>query len=758
MRFTLGFFLSVLSFAAPAAAQEPGPTGSVRGLVRERGGAGLADALLTVAGTTLGGRSGPDGRFEIRGVPAGTHVVRAERVGYGVGTVSVVVPAGGSAAVELALETEAVEVGGVTVIGSRAEAAEVRAELRRVPGGVALVEAPQIRATRQANFHDVLRFTPGVYVQPRFGAADESQLSIRGSGLRNNFHLRGVNVLVNGMAYRNADGFTDFESLELLTTQSIQVYKGGNALRYGGSTLGGAINLETQTGYTASRLNAFGEGGTYGFFKGQVSSGGTRGAFDYYASYARTSLDGYRDWSDQQRDRVNLHAGYLLSQSVDVRGFYFFANVAEHLPGALTQAELEADPTQAAPGNQASRWGRDYTLHHVGVQLRSQLTPAQRLEIAPYFQYRDIDHPIFQVIAQVSRDFGAEVRYTNTAPLGGRDHRLTLGIQPVYGNVDNRRYVNVAGEHGALTKDQREEVNALALYAEDQLALGSRLAAVLGVRYDHSTRSAEDHFLSDGDQSDERTFDAVLPKVGALYRLGDGDATLFANASRSFEPPLLFELNSFTVPGFIDLRGQDAWQFEVGSRGRSGSFSWDVSLYDVELRDEILNVNVEPFPGAGFTVPTYSNADRTRHYGLEAALGLEGERVSARVAYTYARYRFVEDSSFEGNDIPGQPAHTIQAQVSYRHPVGLSITPTLEWVPQSFYVNSANTDRNDTWATLGLRAEGMVPRYRFSVFAAVQNLTDVADYSPSVQVDNAAGRYYEPGDRRTFYAGLRWLP
>ena len=118
---------------------------------------------------------------------------------------------------------------------------------------MALVESRELRSTRQANLHDVLRLTPGVYVQPRFGAADESQISIRGSGLRNNFHARGVNLLVNGMPYRNADGFTDFESLELLNTEAIEVYKGANALRYGGSTMGGAINLHTKTGYTACR-------------------------------------------------------------------------------------------------------------------------------------------------------------------------------------------------------------------------------------------------------------------------------------------------------------------------------------------------------------------------------------------------------------------------------------------------------------------------------------------------------------------------
>src|SRR6185503_18114568 len=76
----------------------------------------------------------------------------------------------------------------VTVIGSRSDLAEERARVLRVAGGIAIVSGAELRATRQANLHDVLQFTPGVYIQPRFGVADESQVSIRGSGLRNNFH------------------------------------------------------------------------------------------------------------------------------------------------------------------------------------------------------------------------------------------------------------------------------------------------------------------------------------------------------------------------------------------------------------------------------------------------------------------------------------------------------------------------------------------------------------------------------------------
>ena len=67
-------------------------------------------------------------------------------------------------------------------------------------------------------------------IRPRFGnVADESQISIRGSGLRNNYHLRGLTLLLDGFPLNNADGFGDFEAAELLATKRVEVYKGANA-------------------------------------------------------------------------------------------------------------------------------------------------------------------------------------------------------------------------------------------------------------------------------------------------------------------------------------------------------------------------------------------------------------------------------------------------------------------------------------------------------------------------------------------------
>ena len=722
-------------------------------------------AAVFLDGTKVNVRSDATGRFVIENVSPGSHTVEVRLQGYGSATQSVDVTSGMQARIAFSISPAVTALASVTVIGTKTDLAETRKRIAQIPGSVALIEPADIRGTRQANLKDVLSFTPGVYVQSRFGAADESQISVRGSGLRNNFHARGINLLVNGMPYRNADGFTDFESLELLTTEAIEVYKGANALRYGGSTLGGAINLTTKTGYTSSPISAFAEGGSFGFYKAQLESGKARNGLDYYASYARTSLDGYRNWSDQKRDRVNLHAGFSLSPRLDSRIFYFFGHVQEHLPGSVDRATLENAPRTAVANNITNRWGRNYDLHHVGLQIRSQLTANQRLEVSPYMQYRDIDHPIFEVISQISRDAGVEARYENVAPISGFANRLTIGLQYANENMDNRQYQNVRGEHGNLTKDQKDRVATSALYAENVLNITPKLAAVVGARVEHTTRRSKDFFLANGDQSDKRTFKPLTPRAGVTYSLG-ANTQLFGNASRTYEPPLLLELNSLSVPGFIKLDGQSAWQYELGGRGRRFGLAWDVSAFDVELENEILNINVQPFPNAPFTVPTYRNSPRTRHSGIEAGAAyqipggifMQGDirdHVEARFAYTYSRFRFVEDSLYGGNDIPGAPNHHASIELKYWHPSGFSIAPTFELVPRSYFVDSRNTVRNDAWNTVGMRAEWASQTTGLTAFVAGQNLTN-RRYSASVQVDNAAGNYYEPADARSFYAGLRW--
>lgn len=739
---------------------------TISGRVTSDSGQALRGATVLVIELDKLTMTDENGHYRFIDLPDGAYSLRIRHLGFETETSTLSVTSG-TVVLDATLAALPIELQSITVIGGNDEYRRLRENMNQIPGSVALISPQEIRNTRQANLKDVLRFVPGVWTQPRFGSADESQVSVRGSGLRNNFHLRGINLLINGMPYRNADGFTDFESLELLTTDNVQVYKGGNALRYGGSTLGGAINLETKTGYTAPPVSLYGQAGSFGFYKTQLSSGQVLGDYNYYASYARTKMDGYRNYSGQTRDRFNLHLGKVLSPSLNARLFYLYAWVEEDLPGSLTHDEMHDEPRQATANNVTNRWGRDYSLHHLGVQIRGKLSSSTTLDFSPYVQYRDIVHPIFQVIDQISRDFGVEARLEHNSLFFNRNNELIIGLQWATGNIDDRRYINAGGKSGATTKDQENRAGTHSIYAEDVLEVTERLSTVVGVRADRSVREIQvDNFLSDGDQADKRRYDYLMPKVGVLYRFNSSGGQLYANASRSVEPPILAELNSLTVAGFLDIKAQDAWQYEIGLRGALESWAWDISAFDIELKNEIINSNVQPFPNAPFTVPTYRNVGRSRHLGLEVGLGFATQAlreksamqhgVGVRAAYTFAQCKYVNDPVYNNNHIPGLPDHTLQAELTLRHRAGVTIRPTLEWVPNSYHVNSQNTDMNHRWFTLGVRGEFAIPKWGTNLFIEARNLTDEV-YSASVNVDNGNARYYEPADARSVYAGFTWI-
>jgi iron complex outermembrane recepter protein len=657
---------------------------------------------------------------------------------------------------------------------------QAREEIRRVPGGADVVGEQQIKDSRASNLQDVLELVPGVWIRPRMGAADESQLSIRGSGLRNNFHLRGVNVLLDGFPYGNADGFADFESLELLDTKRVEVYKGANALRFGGNTLGGAINFVTKTGADAGTVEVRSEAGSFGFFKNHLATGRVYGPFDLYLGLTAVDLDGYREHSDQVRRRVYSSWGYRLPGGTTVRLDLNDVRSEEKLPGALTQQELDRDPRRADPANLNLRLAaaRDYDYTRGALTLRTPLSETQTLEWATQLNYQDLHHPLaFAVIDDTTYSYSTELRWILAAPLFDRGNRLTAGLQYFGTRQIDANLTNLAGAPAALTKNQFNIANSVGLYAEEQLDVTPAFTAALGGRGQYSTREVRDRFLRDGagdrdfNDSDSVDFLSFSPRAGFVWRAGR-TAQVYGNASRSYEPPLLLEL---TAPGQLQgdlgqLAAQKAWQFEIGTRGDLGKrLGWDLSVYDIELWDEIQNVNVQPFPGAPFTIPRFRNIDRSRHTGLEAGadlllvedvarrigLGTGGDSLRLRAAYTFSRFVFVDDRNFGNNDLPGAPRHFVRAELRYDHAAGVWFAPSVETVPHGYDVNSENDARTQAYTTVGARLGYTYKPWQLSAFVEGRNLNDVA-YTSSVVVDAANRRFFEPADGRAFYGGLEW--
>ncbi len=181
----------------------------------------------------------------------------------------------------------------------------------------------------------MLDYVPGVFAQPKWG--EDTRLSIRGSGLSRNFHLRGMQLYMDGIPINTADGYGDFQEIDPTAYRYIEVYKGANALRFGANSLGGAINFVMPTGRDASPRGARRYRQLRLSHAAQASSGGVAGPVDYFVTGSAQEADGFRDHSGGERARQRQ---CRLSSSDDVETrFYINANCVASASPAGDEAD-----------------------------------------------------------------------------------------------------------------------------------------------------------------------------------------------------------------------------------------------------------------------------------------------------------------------------------------------------------------------------------------------------------------------------------
>ena len=630
--------------------------------------------------------------------------------------------------------------------------ADARQRLSETPGGVSVVAAESYENRFALALDDMLRDAPGVFAQKKWGG--DIRLSIRGSGLGNANHNRGLLLAQDGLPLNEADGYGDSQIADPLITRYVEVYRGGNALRFGGATLGGAVNMVTPTGETAPydlRLRL--DGGAFGMLREHVAAAGETGAWDGFVAMTNQTGQGPRPQSQQNIQFASLNLGRDLGERAEVRLILNGADIKQEIPGALTRAQFDADPDQATAGNIANDYARDVRALRTAATLNWDIASDLSLSAGAYGIWKNLEHPIFQVIAQESRNYGLFAKLDWAGEIAGRRADAYGGLWARQGDLDSHFYVNRAGSRGDLRSVSYQNARALDLFGEGRLFLTDQLAIVAGATYGVAERDYDSRAVpgvaGTFNLEASRNFDWVAPRIGLLWEAPDG-AQLFANVTRSVEPPNFGSLSP-TNAGFAPVDAQEALTYEAGARGRRGAFTWDVTLYHAELEKELLQFSVSQDRPA-----TTFNAEETYHRGIEAALDWRfAPAWRLRQTYAWSDFAFRDDPQYGDNRLPVAPEHLYRAELRYEAPQGWFVAPSVEWTPQGAFVDFANTTRAPSYAVAHINA-GWTFRPGLSVFVDLRNVTDEA-YVSNVQPVIAAGAAtaaYWPGDRRSLFAGL----
>lgn len=225
--------LACLAFTAPSVSAQG--TGQITGVVTGTAGAPVAGARVVVVGTTRAANTGPDGRYTIPGVPAGTQQVRVEQLGFAGQTRAVTVAAGLAATANFQLAAQAVGLDSIVVVGYTSQ------NRRNVSDAVASVPAEQIADRQTATVEEALRGrVAGVNIVSSGQPGRGSLVVVRG---QNFLSAADPLYIVDGMYTRQNPNLNpeDIESIEVLKDASA-------AAQYGAQSANGVVVIRTKRG------------------------------------------------------------------------------------------------------------------------------------------------------------------------------------------------------------------------------------------------------------------------------------------------------------------------------------------------------------------------------------------------------------------------------------------------------------------------------------------------------------------------------
>lgn len=226
--------------ATPAGAQQ---TGTVTGIVMDATSARpLAGAQVSIVNTQIGNITNEQGRYQLLNVPAGTHDLRVEFIGYGSSTRQITVTAGQVTTANLSLTASAIELNELVVTGVSGGAREKG----KVPFTVARVSLDQMPVQATNPLSQLQGRVPGANiasVSGRPGVAPAVILrgptSLNASG-RSQEPLYIVDGVVLG---------SSIADLNPADIESVEVVKGAAASTlYGSRAASGVIAITTKRG------------------------------------------------------------------------------------------------------------------------------------------------------------------------------------------------------------------------------------------------------------------------------------------------------------------------------------------------------------------------------------------------------------------------------------------------------------------------------------------------------------------------------
>ncbi len=490
----------------------------------------------------------------------------------------------------------------------------------------------------------------------------------------------GMSVFMNGV--RLNEPFGDVVNWDLIppgAIHSLNLMPGSNPL-FGLNTLGGALSLETKTGFNSPGAQVELSGGSWGRRVLELEAGGHGEHWGYFGAGRIFTEEGWRQHSPSRAlngffSTVYQKDGATLDLSV--------------VGAATAMAGLGASPIQllAQDRSAAFTYPDETNNRMLTAILRGDrpLSPTVHLSAAAYYRVSRTltsngDRGVWNQCAAAGRTgfvcadsdatvvldssgnpvpfdpgnpydgsdnttythqigFGGSAQARFETPIGGRENHLFVGGGVDEGLIRFRSETVLArlnDSRGVVDTDFVDPtslvavdgtVKNLGVYASDTFAPLPALFLTLSARFNRSTQSLQDRL--GGDLGGDHSYQRLNPAVGLSYQPRP-QIGVYGGYSESARAPTPMELTcaSPTAPCRLPnefvadppLGQVVARTFEAGVRGHlehgRASADYAIAAFRTANSDDILFVSAGPLTNEGY----FSNVGDTLRRGVEALL------------------------------------------------------------------------------------------------------------------------------------------
>ncbi|MCC8804636.1 TonB-dependent siderophore receptor [Xanthomonas euvesicatoria pv. euvesicatoria] len=605
-------------------------------------------------------------------------------------------------------------------------------------------------------------------------------------GLWDSYSMRGFtgdpnfssDYMVNGFnASRGYNGLRDAAN-----TQSIEVIKGPASALYGRGEPGGAVNIVTKKPLFQPQHSVDVSAGRFDSYRAAIDSTGPLSEnVAYRLNVMHKDQHSFRDTVDS--DSTLLAPSLLWMPTPDTTVSYELEAVRLHTPfdRGVTAIGGDANRLPASRFLGEPRDG-DIDLHSTGHQLFVVHGLDQTWSVQGGATYRDSGMRGFSTEPWTlqadqrslrrerryrdyqGRDIAARAEVLGSLQAGRVTHNVLFGID---GNrFDDSRFQQRArsaatpysidvlapryglaqpGRLSTITDtDERQQV--WGVYAQDQIDLGARWKALLGLRYDHYRQDLDNHLRG----TTQRASDGVAsPRAGMTFHVDDA-LSLYASAAAGFRP------NSGVGANGQSFAPEKSRSLETGLKYVQPGDGLEATV--AALRIDKKNVlSLDP-ADTSFSLPV----GQMRSQGVELdLLGRLSTHLAASVGLAYTDSQVTRSSAAaastglaEGRRFPNVPRLSGNAFLNYEQPLtgkrsaalGVGVLHTGERL--------GSVDSNTDFVLPAYTVWRAVGHYdlsqRLRLYAKVENLTDrrYAAFSYSEQ-------WVYPGAPRSWTVGAQ---